>query len=162
MMFCFEMLRRVTHCGVFLHFGGDLKLLQHMLVPAEKPAPQEASRHVATWTWQIVPSINPFPKSCQVFFRRFRQVWSIRGGDWLFKGFERSPANSLDSLSMQGLPWRRKKLMSRPKVSTLPKKSSSERRSRDSQFSLGLEFPQLGFLNGAVFTCTWGILWMLG
>lgn len=50
MMFCFEMLRRVTHCGVFLHFGGDLKLLQHMLVPAEKPAPQEASRHVATWT----------------------------------------------------------------------------------------------------------------
>lgn len=112
-MFCFEMLRRVTHCGVFLHFGGDLKLLQHMLVPAEKPAPQEASRHVATWTWQIVPSINPFPKSCQVFFRRFRQVWSIRGGDWLFKGFERSPASSLDSFSMQGLPWRRKSLMSR-------------------------------------------------
>ena len=39
MMFCFETLRRVTHCG------GDLKLLQHMLVPAEQPAPQEASRH---------------------------------------------------------------------------------------------------------------------
>ena len=89
------------------------------------------------------------------------QVWSIRGGDWLFKGFERSPASSLDSSAMQGQvvtdenPWCLE-------VSTLPKKSSSERRSRDSQFSLGLEFPQLGFLNGAVFTCTWGILWMLG
>ena len=34
-------------------------------------------------------------------------------------------------------------------VSTLPKKSSSARRSRDSQFSLGLELPLLGSVNGA-------------
>ena len=34
-------------------------------------------------------------------------------------------------------------------MSTLPKKSSSARRSRDSQFSLGLELPLLGSVNAA-------------